>query len=194
MRPHYSITAQPASEPVTYDEAAEHLRVDSDADKAYITALISVAREFVEGVTGRACIETQYKLTAQSWQAIAGTGRFIPIYRVPLLTVNAVSYYAPDSETLTSISDYRFAETLEPGMVQIIGNLPAVADRPDAIQIVFRAGYETAEAVRPMMKHAIKIMLSHLYENRAAVAPVELKDVPLSLKNIISNLKVGGWC
>lgn len=197
IRPHYSVLVEPSEEPITYAEAAEHLRVDSTDDEDYITGLISVAREFMEGVTGRACVETQYKLSAPSWATLTGPdGFYIPLYRTPLITVNLVQYYAEDAETLTTLTegtDYRFSTLNEPGMVQMLETLPSVEDRADAIQITFRAGVPDADDVKPMMKHAIKLMLTHLYEERAAVSPVDLKEIPFSLRNIIANLKVGGW-
>lgn len=195
MQPHYSVIDDPADEPITYAEAADHLRVDSDDDESYITALIPVAREFIEGVTGRACIDCGYKLTAECFEAIETECNRIPLYRVPLLAINSVSYYAPESDTLTTLapSAYRYSTATEPGILQIIDGYPAVSDRTDAVQITFRSGYDNQDKIRPMMKHAVKVMLTHLYEERSPVAAVDLKEIPFSLRNIIANLKVGGW-
>jgi uncharacterized phiE125 gp8 family phage protein len=198
MRPHYSITTQPITEPITYDQAAEHLRVDSEADMAHIDGLISVAREYVESVTGRATMATSYKLVAPSWLDLIGRycSDVIPIYRTPLVTMESVKYYAPDASTLTTMSagDYRVITTTEPGILQIIADLPAVDDRPDAIQIEFTAGYSVASAVPATLRHAIKMMVAHLYENRVPVAFAGTYEIPYTLKTLLENNKIGGWC
>jgi len=202
MRPHYSIVTQPETEPITYAQLSSHVRVDSTDDEAYVTALISVAREWVDKVTGRASIEAEYKLTADSWKSIgdlrdgiACEPLNIQLYRTPLVSVEAVKYYEPDAVALTTMStdDYRVITGTEPGMISIFQNLPTVDDRPDAIQIEFTAGHEDADAVSALQKHAVKLMAATLYENRMPLAPVDLREIPYTLQTIINSIKAGGW-
>jgi len=56
------ITA-PESEPVSLEQSKTHLRVDYPDDDSYILALISAAREVVEGKLRRAVFEQTYQLT-----------------------------------------------------------------------------------------------------------------------------------
>jgi uncharacterized phiE125 gp8 family phage protein len=209
MRPHYTITKQPAEEPITYAELASHLRVDSDADTDYVTALISVAREWVDKVTGRAAIETDYLYTADSWETAAGLNYpegyemrttvtspvNINLYRTPLVAVRSVKYFAPGSTALTELStdDYRVVTGTEPGAISIYRNLPALEDRPDAIQIAFTAGHAETSEISAMHKHAVKLMATVLYENSMPIAPVDMKEIPYTLQAIIGQIKVGGW-
>lgn len=202
MRPHYSIHVQPTSEPISYDEAAEHLRVDSQADMEYISALIPVAREMVDAVTGRASMMATYKMVAPSWAILAQLKQLpiignldVPIYRTPLASISSVKYYN-DANVLTTMSsgDYFAVTITEPGRLVITGDLPGLFDRPDAIVVEFIAGHTTAGAVWAMHKHAIKMLVHHLYEERATVSPTDLKEIPWSLSAIINQIKVGGWC
>jgi len=213
MRPQYSITSQPISEPITYAQAAEHLRVDSTADVCYLTELIPVAREYVDGITGRVSAATTYQLTADSWQALfgdpppvggcyrdplygstscGGATQVIPLWRTPLVSVSSVKYYAPGEATLTTMgaADYIVQTTSEPGRVQIPGSLPAVDDRVDAIHITFIAGNSTPNAVH---RHAIKLMVAHLYENRTPIAFATPSEIPYTLRDLITNQKTGGF-
>ena len=200
MRPQYSITLQPASEPISYDSASDHLRVDSAQDIAYIEGLISVAREYVESVTGRATVETSFKLVCNSWQSLFQTGEnsltyLIPIFRTPLISVESVKYYAPDASSLTTMSesDYRVITTTEPGMIQVTGEIPSVEDRPDAIQIEFTAGHESATDIPATLCHATKMLVAHLYENRLPVAFASCNEIPYTMRALIENNKIGGW-
>lgn len=195
MRPQYTLTTPPAVEPVTYDEAAAHLRVDSADDQAYISALISVAREYVDSVTGRVSAVTGWRIIAPSWAALMPCGvDFFPIHRTPLVSVESISYYAPDavSPTVMDAADYRVITSSEPGLVQILADLPETDPRPDAIKIEFSAGHEESEAPA-MLTHAIKILTGHLYDNRAPVAFASVQTLPWSLQAIIDNQKIGGW-
>ena len=213
MRPQYSIVSQPISEPITYAQAADHLRVDSQADVNYITDLIPVAREYVDGLTGRVSAATTHKLTADSWQSLFegpsplgadfndpiygvmprnGNQQVIPLWRTPLVSVSSVKYYANGDTVLTTMdtADYIVVTGSEPGRIQILDGLPALDDRIDAVQITFIAGNATPNAVH---RHAIKLMVAHLYETRTPIAFASAVEIPHTLKDLITNQKTGGF-
>jgi uncharacterized phiE125 gp8 family phage protein len=197
MRPQYSLTLAPDTEPVNIDQASEHLRVDSSDDLALIESLIAVAREYVDSVTGRVSSVSGWRLTASAWADLFGSSQtdVFSLHRTPLVSVESISYYAPDAATLTvlSASNYRAITTTEPGLIQIHGDLPDLDDRPDAIQIEFTAGYSDPSLAPAVLRHAIKMVVSHLYENRLPVAFASCSEIPYSLSNLIENQKVGGW-
>lgn len=201
MRPHYSIIETMNAEPVEFRDLLSHVRIDSDEDIAYLIDIGKVAREYIDSVTGRMSGATTWLLTGESWCDLSQGRRDryerwigqIPIHRSPLISVTSVKYYAPHATALTTMAttEYRVILSSEPGMIHIFGALPGVDCRPDAIQIEFQAG---GCGLSEMHKHAIKMLAAHLYENRSPVAGVELKDVPYTVRELISNLKVGGMC
>jgi len=197
MRSHYSLTLAPDTEPVNIDQASEHLRVDSSDDIALIESLISVAREYVDSVTGRVSSVSGWRLTASAWTDLIGTSQtdVFSLHRTPLVSVESISYYAPDAATLTVMdeADYRAITTSEPGAIQITGDLPDLDARPDAIQIEFTAGYSDPSLAPAVLRHAVKMVVAHLYENRLPVAFASCSEIPFSLSNLIQNQKVGGW-
>lgn len=202
MRPSYSIITQPTYEPITIDQAMAHVLVDSEDDIDYLTSLIAVAREYVEGVTGRVCVKSRWRLVAPSWPDVfgdyCGHRQSFPIYRTPLISVESISYFATDSDTLTvmdSATDYRFIAATEPGLVQILGDLPypSVDSRPDAIQIEFTAGHESAAESPAILRHAVSMLVAHFYEQRVPVAFATANQIPFGLSTLIENQKVGGW-
>lgn len=194
MRPHYSITAQPATEPVSVDQMMAHSRVDSEDDMDLLEALIPAAREYVDGVTGRVSVPHTWLLAASSWadlfeSASEDTAR---LYRAPLVSVQSVSYYAKDGESLTVMdaADYRVITSYEPGLIQFPGTLPELEDRPDAIQIRFTAGHTEPPALQA---HAIKMLAAHLYDQRVPVAFAAGHQIPFGLRNFIESQKIAGW-
>jgi uncharacterized phiE125 gp8 family phage protein len=183
-------------EPVTRDEAAMHVRIDSPDDLTYLDALIGVAREYVEGLTGRVAVLSDLLLVGPSWNALIASNRdCIRIFRTPLVSVTSVKYYAPDAGSLTTMSsgNYRAITTMEPGLIQITGDLPSVDDRPDAIQIAFKAGNAKPCDASPMLRHAIKMVVANLYEQRVPIAFAQSYELPHTLNALISNLKLSGF-
>ena len=206
MRTHYSVVTAAQSEPLSLEQATEHVRIDSTDDLAYLNSLVSVAREYVDSVTGRVSVQTTFKLVAPSWHAlINGSDEAlvipqrniysIPIFRTPLVSVSSVKYYPPNTETLTTVStsDYRVITLTEIGYVQFKETPPAHEDRPDAVQIEFIAGYSDACNTPPVLAHAQKMLVAHLYENRVPAAFASVSEIPYSLKAMLENQKIGGW-
>lgn len=207
MRPHYSLVTASATEPLTIEQASEHVRIDSNDDLVYLESLIGVAREYVEAVTGKVSTLATYKLVAPSWHSLingddnrltipARNIYSIPVYRTPLVSVTSIKYYPPNTESQTTISasDYRVITTTEPGIIQFKESPPSVEDRPDAIEIVFVAGYADSCNTPPGLKHAQKMLVAHWYEQRVPVSTGgSVNEIPFTLKTLIENQKVGGW-
>ena len=63
------LNTAPAVEPLTLDQAKEHLRVTDGADDAKISRLISAARRHVEGFLGRRLINQTWDLNCFDWPA-----------------------------------------------------------------------------------------------------------------------------
>ena len=196
MRPQYSILTQPDCEAVSLEQVSAHVRVDSTDDQEYIIGLISVARELVDSITGRVSITSEWKLTAATWAALLERSTdTAKIYRTPLDSVQSVKYYPDGGGALTTMSsaNYRVITGYEPGLIQFTGDLPSLEDRPDAIQISFTAGYANSDLTPAVHKHAQKVIVADMYEQRASIAygqPYEVKPV---LRNLLENQKVEGW-
>ena len=195
MRPHYSITTQPTFEPITLDQLSNHVRVDSQDDIDYIDGLISVAREFVDSVTGRVSGVTSFRLVGESWEVLAQSMWRLVIHRAPLVAVQSVKYYAPDaaSQTTMSADDYRVIAAFEPGMIEVKETPPELDERADAVEINFTAGHAEACDIPAVHRHAIKLLAGHLYENRLPVAFTSCSEIPFTLQTLINNQKIGGW-
>lgn len=196
MRPQYSISERSAIEPVSYKEAADQLRVDSEADMDYIDALISVAREYVENVTGRVGMRSTWVCTADSWSSLTlgRADQTIRLGRAPLVSVSSVKYYAPDATVLTTLStdDYRVITAADLGILQPVDDWPDVDDRADAIQITFVAGQADGCSPPPGWKHAVKMLVAHLYEERKPVAFASCQDIPYTLTHLIESHRMEG--
>ena len=55
----------------------------------------------------------------------------------------------------------------------------------NAVTITFVAGYGAADQVPDEAKHAIKLILGHLYENREDVSTAPLRAIPQGARNLL---------
>jgi uncharacterized phiE125 gp8 family phage protein len=208
----YSLAVAPTFEPISFDEMADHLRLIDDTDEEYVTGLIAVAREYVEGVTGRVAVSSTYRVVAQSWADLKSinermpffrtsltTSELIPLFRTPLISITSIKYYPPGVTTQTTLSstNYSAIVTTSPGQIFIPSSviLPDVEEeRPDAIEILFVAGHSTIGEVPATLRHAIKLLAAHFYETRQPVITGTIvAAMPYTLTNLILNQRVGGF-
>lgn len=116
----YRELTQPNAEPVSLATAKHHLRVDFPDDDAYITGLITAARQYVEKYTNRCIFNRTILLTLDyfpwpGWSSTTGSsdgtyylksyfrGVTIRLPKPSLVSVESVTYIANDGVTLITI-------------------------------------------------------------------------------------------
>jgi uncharacterized phiE125 gp8 family phage protein len=157
------LTNPPAVEPLTLAEAKRWLRVDHAEDDGLIQSLIRMARERVEGRTGRALLAQGWKLILDRWPA-DGLLR-LPVF--PALSVTAVRLIdAAGVATLASPTLYRLEPGEEPPLVSLDNPTPPGRPR-SGIEIDLVAGYGTAPEHCPEpLRQALRLILADAYERR----------------------------
>lgn len=187
---YYTRTTQPAAEPLAVGDLVPFLRSPGGTeDNTVITSLITVAREAVEDFTGRS-------LMASGWRVVAPDFGCLKLERSPLVSVSSVKYYADGENTLTTLStaDYLVITGTTPGRVQLVGDAPALADRPDAVQVEFIAGAANASDVPATLVHALRLLVAHHYELRTPINVGNIvNEIPMGLRHILESQRIGGW-
>lgn len=163
----FSLVTAPAAEPVTTAEAKTHLRVDSSDDDTYIDTLVKSARLWVERTNGLA-------LVTQTWDgsldAFPG-GDVIVIPKYPLVSVTSVTYHDDDLSTSTVFSSgsYQVDTMTRPPRIVLKNGSTWPGDTlrlSSGVVVRFVAGYGAASAVPEDIKHAIKLLVGSMYQNR----------------------------
>lgn len=149
----------PAVEPVLLAEAKAHLRLDGEAENDLIGALIAAARIAVETETRRVLIEQSWRAIVEVWPE---DGVTLPV--VPALGVSQISIFdAQGAETVLDGGSYEF----DPADGSVTIDPVAGAVR---YEIDFTAGYGPSGLDVPEpLRHAIRLLVTHWYENRSAV-------------------------
>lgn len=177
-----NLKTAPTVEPITLDEAKNHLKIDSADDNALITALIKTARQLAEGETKRALI-------TQTWEMFLDYAEpEIEIPKPPLQSIESINVIEDDgSESLVSPTIYMVATSQNsPGRVKLVtgGSWPYHRGFASFI-IEFKGGYgDAASDVPELLKHGILLFLGHLYENRGT------EDIPKATKDVLWPFKV----
>ena len=161
---HLVETSPPATDPLTLDEVKNFLRVDANSDDALITSLITAARLFCEGNTGRSLITRSYSLFLDSWPEL----RVIELPYPPLLSVTQVNVYAVDNSFVTLDPVNYYVDTAGGRIVLADSAVRPLPGRiANGIEIQFTAGYGVTENDVPaLLRQGMLQLIAHLYEHR----------------------------
>jgi len=169
----YQITVQPATEPITTAQAKTHLKIEISDDDTYIDTLISSARKYCEQYTNRVFITQTWRQNEDNWS------NPIKLKVNPVVSLTSLKYY-DTNESQQTITDLpaNFQKDFNSDVAKIYEGLtvafPSLGCTVNPIEIITVCGYGAASDVPEDIKHAIKIMVSYLYENR------EMVNVPIA--------------
>lgn len=161
-------TAAPAVEPVTLVEAKAHCRVDSTADDALITNLITTARELVEDYIDRALVTQRLVMKFDKFDSEVELPR-PPMASSGTVTAVTITYTIADGSTTTlPTTQYRVDRDSTPGRIRTIynGSWPATLLDANAITVTWWAGYGSASDIPQRVKSAMLMTILELYEKR----------------------------
>ena len=184
-----TIVTPRASQPVTLAEAKLHLRVDSSAEDALISALIIAATDDAEHLMQRAVLPQTRQLTLDSFAAAsadaltsmsttAAASSEIALPCPPVTAISSVKYLRDTDGTLITLDPSAYvlaaASDYSARLVPAYGTTwPATRAMPEAVRIAFVTGYADAASVPELIKAWIKLQVGAMYENREAEGAVQ---------------------
>lgn len=184
---------EPASEPITLDEAKDHLRVDHVDEDSLITALIIAARRYVEQICNRALMTQTIRAKFDSFPHY---DQSIMLPQSPVQSIDSVKYIDNEGVLQTvSASDYVLDGTSQPARLDTAYNAtwPPARYENNAVQIEYVAGSAT---VTEDIKHAIKLVVGSFYMNREAECFQQMHKPNLSIDALLAPYKLmyrGPW-
>ncbi len=174
--PHFEysveVTVQPAVEPATLTDLANHVRNEVsnlNAESGTIAIQLVAARQSVEELTGRALITRTQRLNL-SWLPPE-----ILMPDAPLIAVSSFAYTDSDgaSQTLTENTDFIVDTASQPGRLKPARGLswPSLRDGIyNAAQITYTAGYGAASTDVPArLRQGVLIIAGHWYKFREPI-------------------------
>lgn len=180
------------AEIISLEEAKTHLNVTSAADDALIARLIGTAVAKLDGpkgLLGRSLAPAQYRMTLDA---------FTPVIEVPLppvRSVDAVTYVDATGAIITiAPAAYRVSglDDDTPAAIDLpaASRWPPTPRAPEAVQILFTAGYGTLPIP---LASAILMHVAHLYENReASLVGVSAQVLPMGYDDLVEPYMMWG--
>jgi uncharacterized phiE125 gp8 family phage protein len=155
--------------PVETDDLRDYLKVDEAEENDIVLMLRDAAVEYAQTWTNHQFINATYDwFLDQFWSELR-----VPI--APLSSVTSLKYIdtAGDEQTLVEDTDYTVDTDSVPGVITPVygTNWPSTRVQRNAVTMRFIAGYGTAASDVPArFKHAVKMHVALLYEQREAAA------------------------
>lgn len=187
----------PAVEPVTLAEAKIQCRVDTSDEDAYLTSLITAAREYVENVL-------DISLITQVWEARYDTFPLweIILPRPPMQAATVTVVYRDEagaSRTITSAANaFQIDAYATPGRIYPLyeGVWPAVRGDENSVTVRWTAGYgASGSSVPQTVRNLIMLLVAHWYEMRQPVVAgfSQVLPVPQTFETLLAASGWGGY-
>ena len=168
-------TIAPTEEPVTLEQAAEHLRLTTNTQDARLDDLIRAARDTVERITGRQLMTATWALRLDEFPS-----REIDLFYPPAQSVTSITYYdtAGDSQTLSTDVYELDAYTMPPRVVLKPNQWweSSEAGKYNAVTVTWVAGYTAMNLVPPSIRHAILMAIEDMNEHSGRQSELRLQE------------------
>lgn len=195
---------------VATSEQKSFMRVDFSDDDTLIAELIKASQNVIETYINRA-ITTQtlslfldrlpfyndLKLQEGIFTApdLEYNSNYIVLPKPPVTSVTHVKYYANDNTASTFASSNYYVDTISEQARVVLKkgvSWPTVAEtrNANAYEIKYVAGYGGASDVPEPIVQAIKLLTTHLYENREAVTSLSVNAIPYTIGALLQPYKV----
>lgn len=160
------LTAAPAVEPVTVDEAKAFLRIDHTDEDALLASLIATSRLHIEAALDIALITQKWSWRLDAWPS--ATLASLPLR--PVQSVEAVRVTVANGavETLSPEQFVLDAASMPPRLISTTGAWPRPGVAAMGIEVAFTAGFgDAASDVPEPIRQALLMLVGHWYEHRS---------------------------
>ncbi len=196
---------------VATSEQKSFMRVDFNDDDTLIGELIKVAQNNVEEYTGRAITQQTLQLfldrlpyyrdenlregvyTAPDLNVSAD---YIVLPKPPVASITHVKYYSNDNTASTFAASNYFADVDSTSARVVLKNgvsWPTLTElrQANAYEVQYVAGYgANASDVPTPIIQAIKLLTTHLYENREMVTSMSVNSIPYTVGQLLQPYRV----
>ena len=186
-----AVESDPADEPITLEEAWQHLRIDtygsplaSDDDSWLQNIGIPAARMWAEGYTGLSLAPQTLELVADAFPS-----DYFELPFGPVQYIESISYTDADDVEQT-FTDYELNSYLVPARLSPAYGFtwPTARDSTNSVRIRYVSGYSLPTyspagfVLTSRLKIGLLLMLGHLYENREDTTALRLELIPNGAK------------
>lgn len=195
-----TVTVAAADPVMTAKEVRAQFKYLETAEDPLLEAYIAAATEYLETWLRRAFVSRTYQYSLDGFFDRDRSvnpferGSEIVLPRPPVTSVTSIKYddVAGDEQTVDA-GDYVTDLVSEPARVKPSPTAAWPATQTGAyntVRITYVAGYATAAAVPENFKMLIRWIVANWWRNREPVAPTDLREVPHTVVEFISQFKI----
>jgi len=176
----------PATEsPVSLQEAKDHLRVEWDEENNLILSTIQAATQAAEQYLWSAIMEQEFEAKVDNFCHI------LRIEKGGVSEITEINYLDSNGDNqILSPSKYSVDIVSEPARI-LFNDIPTVKTQTlHPVTIKFKAGKSDVSEVNQAIKHAILMIIGHLFEHREDVGMVQMYQVPMGAKWLLNPYRV----
>jgi len=171
------------AEPITLAEAKAHLRVVISDEDDYIIALITAARQMIEGRTQRVLVPVDKTIPLPAF--VDG----VPLPGVPFGEITSITYIDQDGAAQTlDTAVYEVNAFVEPATLERKYGQSWPAVQTGSIRVNFTAGYTAPADVPHALKQWMLLAIGAMYENReqaTAMGAGGIYEIPDSFMGLL---------
>jgi uncharacterized phiE125 gp8 family phage protein len=168
-------TIAPADPVISVEDAKTHLNIMHEDDDEYILTLINAATAMIDGPNG-----IGIALQPQTWRVTLDT--ISHHFTLPFRPVRSITGITIGAETIAP-DLYSF----DPDLSSLYCATPIRSTPSARVKIEFEVGYDE---VPEDLRHALRMIVAHLYANREAVTAAKLEEVPMAVRTILDRHRV----
>lgn len=169
-----TLVTGPTTEPVTLAEARKQLEL-SPSDTAHddhLALLIQAAREQWEHDTDSCCLTQTWRVTLPGFDEVCLPKR-------PVQSITSITYYDTSNVSQTLSTDiYSLDAAARAVRLKYLQVWPTTITRWDAVTVTYVAGYTSVANVPAIHKQAMRLLISHYFENRDMLMSAALQSMP----------------
>lgn len=190
----WTLTTEPATEPVTLAQAKAQIRIDHDSEDDFLNLLIEAARQMLERDTQTQLVTATWTLTRDRLPAWPSKSDRLTLPKAPLQSVTSVKYVDTDGTLQTfAAANYHVNTDCRPPEIVLADGASWPADidsgRPDALQVLGVFGFGDAADVPAFAKLAILLLVGHWFNNREAVLVGTVsKEIEIAYQRLAESL------
>lgn len=171
----------PNAPPITLTDLKLTLKLETNDDDSHLESLLDAARDAVERVYDLSLVTRTLRLTLDRWS---------PKISLPFSPVTAIS-------SIKVRDEFGVFQPLSLSTVLLISNRLQFLEQPVApktdfggIEIDYVAGFGTPEQVPATIRHAIRLLAVHFYENRGLLSEdKETARLPVKIHTLLLPFK-----
>jgi uncharacterized phiE125 gp8 family phage protein len=153
------LVTAPTSEPVTIIEAREQCRISDGYSDGQLAALILAAREWAQGVTGRAIMEQTWEMSLDEFP------RLIELPIAPVKSIESIKYTdTAGAEQTVNVLDYESDLIGFPPRIRSDEAWPLTKESYNAVRVRFVAGYASDHPDLLRFRNAILLHIEAHYD------------------------------